>query len=41
MSYGLYKRFLVDLAYLKEPVVNALQTVSFTCKKRHVQSSVK
>ena len=21
MSYGIYRRFLVDLAYLKEPVV--------------------
>ena len=26
---------LVDLAYLKEPVVNAFQVVSFTRKKRH------
>ena len=41
MSYSLYRRFLVDLAYLKEPVVNALQVVSLTRKKRHVQPSVK
>ena len=34
MSYGLYRRFLVDLAYLKELVVNAFQVVSFTRKKR-------
>ena len=33
MSYGLYRGFLVDLAYLKEPVVNAFQVVSFTRKK--------
>ena len=32
---------LVDLAYLKEPVVNAFQVVSFTRKKRHFQPSVK
>ena len=41
MSYGLYRRFYVDLAYLKEPVVNAFQMVSFTRKKRHFQQSVK
>ena len=41
MSYGLYRRFLVDLAYFKEPVVNAFQVVSFTRKKRHLQPSVK
>ena len=41
MSYGLYSRFLVDLAYLKEPVVKAFQVVSFTRKKRHLQPSVK
>ena len=41
MSYGLYWRFLVDLAYLKEPVVNAYQVVSFTRKKRRFQPSVK
>ena len=35
MSYGLYWRFLVDLAYLKESVENAFQVVSFTRKKRH------
>ena len=28
MSYGLYMRFLVDMAYLKEPVVNAVQVVA-------------
>ena len=33
--------FLVDLAYLKEPVVNAFQVVSFTRKKRHFQPIVK
>ena len=27
MSYGLYMRILVDMAYLKEPVVNAVQVV--------------
>ena len=32
---------LVDLAYLKEPVVNAFQVVSFARKKRHFQPSVK
>ena len=41
MSYGLYRRFLVDLACLKEPAVNAFQVVSFTRKKRHFQPSVK
>ena len=41
MSYGLNRRFLVDLAYLKEPEVNAFQVVSFTRKKRHFQPSVK
>ena len=40
MSYDLYRR-LVDLAYLKQPVVNAFQVVSFTRKKRHFQPSVK
>ena len=34
-EHGLYRRFLVDLAYLKEPVVNAFHVVSFTRKKRH------
>ena len=32
MSYGLYWRILVDLAYLKEPVENAFLVVSFTRK---------
>ena len=41
MSYCLHMRFLVDMAYLKEPVGNAVQMVSFTRKKRHVQPSVK
>ena len=41
MSYGLYMRFIVDLAYLKELVVNAFQVVSFTRNKRHLQPSVK
>ena len=41
MSYDLYWRFLVDLAYLKEPAVNAFQVVSFTRNKRHFQPSVK
>ena len=41
MGYGLYRRFLVDFAYLKEPVVNAFQVVSFTRKKHHFQPSVK
>ena len=41
MSYGLYMRFLIDMAYLKEPVVRAVQVVSFTRKKCHVQPSVK
>ena len=41
MSYGLYMRFLNDMAYLTEPVVNAVQVVSITRKKRHVQPSVK
>ena len=41
MSYCLFRRFFVDLAYLKEPVVNAFQVVSFTRKKRHFQPSVK
>ena len=40
MSYGLYRRFLVDLVYLKETVVNAFHVVSFTRKKRHFQPSV-
>ena len=40
MSYGLYRRFLVDLANLKESVVNAIQVVSFMRKKRHFQPSV-
>ena len=37
MSYSLYRRVFVDLAYLKEPVVNAFQVVSFTRKKSHSQ----
>ena len=41
MSYGLYTRFLVDLAYLKEAVVNAFQLVSFMRKKRNFQPSIK
>ena len=41
MSNGLYRRFVEDLAYLKQPVVNAFQVVSFTRKKRHFQPSVK
>ena len=41
MSYGLYSCFLVDLAFLKEPVVNAFLVVPFTRKKRHFQPSVK
>ena len=41
MSYGLYMRFLVDMAYLKKPVVNAVQVVALTRKKRLVQPSVK
>ena len=41
MSYGLYMRFWVDLAYLKVPVVNAFQVVSFTRKERHFQPNVK
>ena len=41
MSYGLYRRFLVDLADLKESIVNDFQVVSFTRKKRHFQPSVK
>ena len=40
MSHGLYRRFLVDLAYLKEPVENAFQVISFTRKQRHFQPSV-
>ena len=35
MRYSLYRRFLVDLAYKIEPVVNAFQVVSFMRKKRH------
>ena len=41
MNYGLYMRFLVDMAYLKESVLNAVQMVSFTRRKRHVQPSAK
>ena len=41
MSYGLCRRLLVDLTYLKEPAVNAFQVVSFTRKIRHFQPSVK
>ena len=33
MSYGLYWRFLEDLAYLKEPVEHAFLVVSSTQKK--------
>ena len=40
MSYCLYWRLLVDLAYLKEPVGNAFLVVSFTLKIRHFQPSV-
>ena len=32
VSYGLYWRFFVDLAYLKESVENAFLVVSFTHK---------
>ena len=41
VSYGLYWRFLVDMAYLKESVENAFLMVSFTQKKCHVEPSVK
>ena len=41
MSYGLYMHFLADMAYLKEPVVNAFQLAPFTRKKRRFQPSVK
>ena len=35
ISYGLYKRFWVDLAYLKEPVVNAFHVqMSYGLHKR-------
>ena len=37
MSYGVYRRFLLDLAFLKELVENAFLVVSFTRKKRHFQ----
>ena len=40
MSYGLYRRFLVDLAYLKEPVVNAFQVVSFTRERNVIFNQV-
>ena len=40
MSYGLYWRLFVDLAYLKEPVEHAFLVVSFTPEKRHFQPSV-
>ena len=40
MSYGLYWRFLVDLAYSTEPVENAFIMVSCTRKKRNFQPSV-
>ena len=36
MIYGLYRRFLVDLAYLKEPVVIKKETS--TKKLHHFQS---
>ena len=41
VNYGLFWRFLVDLAYFKESVENAFLVVSFTQKKRHFQPSVK
>ena len=41
MSYGLYWRFLVNLAYLKEQEENAFLVFSFTQKKRHFQPSLK
>ena len=41
MIDGKCRRFLVDEAYLKEPVVNAFQVVSFMRKKRHFQPRVK
>ena len=36
-----YTGVLIDLAYLKGPVVSAFQVVSFTRKKHHFQPSVK
>ena len=36
MSYGLYRRFLVDFAYLKEPVVNAFQVQWSRSRERNV-----
>ena len=33
-SFGLYRRFLVDLAYLKKPEVNKFKVASFTRKKQ-------
>ena len=33
VSYVLYWRFLIDLAYLKESIENAFLVVSFTQKK--------
>ena len=41
VSYGLYWRFLLDLAYLKESVEIAFLVISFTQKKRHFQPRVK
>ena len=41
MRYGLYCRFSVDFAYLKQPVENAFLVVSFMRKKRHILPSVK
>ena len=41
VSYGLYWRFLVALAYLKESVEHEFLVISFMQKKRHLQPSVK
>ena len=46
MSYGEYRRFLVDLAYLKEPVANEFQNghihakeTSFLSKRKVVKDT--
>ena len=40
VSYGVYWRLLIDLAYLKEELENTVLVVSFTREKRHFQPSV-
>ena len=39
VSFCLYWRLLIDFAYFKESIANAVQVASFTRKKRHLNQA--